>query len=101
MELYVWGTGCAAGDLVDAGMAAEQITAFVDSAPMAPVFLGRPVVKPEALRGREDALILVASRHADVIASRAAALGLRTEQLLTVTSSRMYPRKSGVNISSQ
>ena len=82
MELYVWGTGCAAGDLVDAGMAAEQITAFVDSAPMAPVFLGRPVVKPEALRGKEDALILVASRHTDVIASRAAALGLRTEQLL-------------------
>ena len=86
MRVYVWGTGCAAGDLVDAGLAAEQIMAFVDSSPGMSMFLGRPVLLPEALRGEIDALILVASRHTEEIARQAKELGLRAEQLLFLKS---------------
>ncbi len=82
MELYIWGTGCAAGDLADQGLAPEQITAFVDRNPGGAEFLGRPVLRPKALRGMEDALILVASRHAGEIARQAAALGIRADRLL-------------------
>ena len=82
MELYVWGTGCAAGDLTDRGLTPEKITAFVDSSPSAAAFLGRPVLHPEALRGMEEGLILVASRHVEEIARQAAALGIREDRLL-------------------
>ena len=82
MELYIWGTGCAAGDLADQGLAPEQITAFVDSNPGGAEFLGRPVLRPEALRGMEDGLILVASRHTGEIARQAAALGIRADRML-------------------
>ena len=82
MELYVWGTGCAAGDLTDRGLTPEKITAFVDSSPSAAAFLGRPVLHPEALRGMEEGLILVASRHTEEIARQAAGLGIREDRLL-------------------
>ncbi len=82
MRVYVWGTGCAAGDLADGGLVLERITAFVDSRPGTPSFLGRPVLLPESLRGEDDALILVASRHTEEIARQAEKLGLRREQLL-------------------
>ena len=32
MEIYVWGTGCGAGELIDASLPAERVSAFVDSA---------------------------------------------------------------------
>jgi hypothetical protein len=82
MELYVWGTGCAAGDLTDRGLTPEKITAFVDSSPNAAEFLGRPVLHPEALRDMEEGLILVASRHTEEIARQAAGLGIREDRLL-------------------
>ena len=63
MKLYVWGTGCAAGDLIDAGLAAGQVTAFLDSDTHGGSFLGRPVLRPEAADTTGDYLILVASRH--------------------------------------
>ena len=49
MKLYVWGTGCAAGDLIDAGLAIERVRAFLDSDARGGSFLGRPVLRPEAL----------------------------------------------------
>ncbi len=82
MELYVWGTGCTAGDLVDQGLDAEKITAFIDNAPSDETFLGRPVLLPEALFGKTGALIFVASRHTGEITRQAESLGLRTEQML-------------------
>ena len=30
MKIYVWGTGCGAGDLVDRGLDAEKVSAFLD-----------------------------------------------------------------------
>lgn len=82
MELYVWGTGCEAGDLVDRGLALGRVRAFIDSAPRGERFCGLPVLRPEQLAGREIGLILVASRHGAEIAARAAEAGVPAEKLL-------------------
>ena len=81
MKLYVWGTGCGAGDLADRGLDASLVTAYIDSAPAAASFLGRPVLRPEELRGEEPDLILVASSRSGEIAAQAAELGLGEEKL--------------------
>ena len=82
MNIYVWGTGCAAGDLIDAGLPPERVTAFLDSEATGGRFLGRPVLRPEALDREGEYLILVASRRAEEIARRASACGIGEERLL-------------------
>ncbi len=82
MELYVWGTGCSAGELTERGLSPEQVTAFVDSVPRSESFLGRPVLRPEALRNRAYDLILVASRRTEEIAGQARTLGIPEDRLL-------------------
>lgn len=76
MELYVWGTGCGAGDLIDHALDVSLVTGFVDGEPLSDSFLGRPVLRPEELRGRAVDLIVVASRRSDEIAAKAAELGV-------------------------
>ena len=82
MKLYVWGTGCGAGELMEHGVTPGQVTAFVDSAPQTDSFLGRPVIRPETLIGRDVDLILVASRQSRAIAAHARELGLAEDKLL-------------------
>ncbi len=82
MKLYVWGTGCAAGDLIDAGLPIEQVTAFLDSETRGGSFLGRPVLRPEAADTHSEYFVLVASRHAAEISRLAAACGIREDRLL-------------------
>ncbi len=81
MELYVWGTGCGAGDLIDRGLDPALVTAFIDSEPVSESFLGRPVLRPEELRGRAVDLIVVASRRADEIETSCASLGVGEDKL--------------------
>ena len=82
MKLYIWGTGCGAGDLADQWLDLSQICAFLDSAPVSDSFLGRPVLRPEEVKSEDIGLILVASRHADDIAAKAAALGIDADKLI-------------------
>ncbi len=82
MDLYVWGTGCAAGDLIDTGLAVGRVTAFLDSEARGGSFLGQPVLRPEELDTGSEYLVLVASRHAEEIARQAAACGIREDRLL-------------------
>lgn len=82
MKLYVWGTGCGAGDLIDRGLDPTTIIAFLDGEGRGGSFLGRPVLPPEALQGEDFDLILVASRQAGAIAGQAAELGFSPEKLL-------------------
>lgn len=82
MILYVWGTGCAAGDLIDAGFAAGRVTAFLDSEAHGGSFLGRPILRPEAVDKDCDYCVLVASRHVEEIARQAAACGIGEDRLL-------------------
>ena len=82
MKLYVWGTGCAAGDLIDAGLAIGQVTAFLDSEGCGGSFLGRPILRPEAVDMAGEYFVLVASRHVKEIARKAAACGIGEDRLL-------------------
>ncbi len=81
MKLYVWGTGCGAGDLIDRALDPALVTAFVDSAPSSDSFLGRPVLRPEQLRPEEIDRLVIAVRSADEVAARCAALGIEKEKL--------------------
>ena len=82
MKIYIWGTGCGAGDFLDRWITAEQIEAFVDSNPIADVFLDKQVIRPEKLQVKEDDLILVASRQSSSIARKAAEVGIPENQLI-------------------
>ncbi len=82
MKLYIWGTGCGAGDLADHGLDVSKVCAFLDSAPASDSFLGRPVLRPEEVQNDDVDLILVASRYVDDIARKAVELGVNTEKLI-------------------
>lgn len=82
MKLYVWGTGCAAGDLIDAGLAIGQVAAFLNGEGCGGSFLGRPVLRPEAVDRDGEYLVLVASRHVEEIARQASGCGIGEDRLL-------------------
>lgn len=82
MEIYVYGTGCGAGELIDTALPPERVAAFVDSAPAAASFLGKSVITPEELAERDYDLILVTSRQTEAIAARCAELGIDADRLL-------------------
>ncbi len=103
MKLYVWGTGCGAGELMDRALDPSLVTAFIDSEPFCASFLGRPVLRPEELKDREIDLVVVASRRAEEIAARCAGLGIGEEKLFFARSNwrlydrnRSYPRVEGL-----
>ena len=82
MGIYVWGTGCGASELIEAGLEPERITAFVDSFPMGDTFLERPVLLPEQLPLERCELLIVTARHADAISRRCTELGIPPEKCL-------------------
>ena len=59
MGIYVWGTGCGASELIEAGLEPERITAFVDSFPMGDTFLGKPVLLPDQLPLHDCDLLII------------------------------------------
>ena len=81
MGIYIWGTGCGAGDFIEQGFAPERAAAFVDSTPGVREFLGRPVIAPEELDSSDVELMVVASRHAAPIRKRCMSLGIPSERL--------------------
>lgn len=82
MGIYVWGTGCGASELIEAGLEPERITAFVDSFPMGAAFLNRPVLLPEQLPLDNCELLIITARHADAIGNRCRELGILEEKCL-------------------
>ena len=82
MAIYVWGTGCGASELIEAGLNPERIAAFVDSFPGGSEFLGRPVLLPEKLDVSDCDLLVITARHADAIAARCEELGIPAEKCL-------------------
>ena len=81
MGIYIWGTGCGAGDFIEQGFEPEKVAAFVDSTPGASEFLGRPVITPEDLNVGDVELMVVASRHATAIRKQCMALGIDSGKL--------------------
>ena len=82
MGIYVWGTGCGASELIEAGLETERICAFVDSFPMGQTFLGKPVLLPEQLPVKDCDLLIITARHAEVIGNRCAEIGVPPEKCL-------------------
>ena len=82
MGIYVWGTGCGASELIEAGLEATQITAFVDSFPMGDTFLDKPVLLPQQLPLHDCDLLIITARHADAIGNRCWELGIPEEKCL-------------------
>ena len=87
MSIYVWGTGCGASELIEAGLELNRITAFVDSFPMGEAFLGKPVLLPEQLPVKDCDLLIVSARHADAISRRCEELGIPAEKCLFLKNS--------------
>jgi len=82
MGIYVWGTGCGASELIEAGLETARIEAFVDSFPMGETFLGKPVLLPEQLPREDCDLLIITARHADAIGHRCRELGIPAEKCL-------------------
>ena len=82
MGIYVWGTGCGASELMEAGLERAKITAFVDSFPMGDTFLGKPVLLPDQLPLHDCDLLIITARHADAIGKRCRELGIPEEKCL-------------------
>ena len=94
--IYIWGTGCTAGELIEKLPGSLDIRGFADSFPTADAFMGKPVVSPEALAALSPELIIVASRHTDEILRRCSELGIERSRLLFVKDSfRLADLNSG------
>jgi len=81
-KIYVWGTGCVAGELLETGLDIREITGFLDSAAGKDTFLGRPVFPPAYLKETEFDLVLGASRRSGELLDTFLSLGLPREKLL-------------------
>lgn len=64
MELYVYGTGCGAGELTREALPPENIAAFVESVPTRETFLGRPVISVGEIAERTVDLLIVTAKDA-------------------------------------
>lgn len=85
--IYIWGTGCGAGELVSQLPEHVHIEAYVDSFPMSDSFMGRPVIKPEQLKKLSPELVIVSARQSRVILDKCMALGLERDCLLFLKNS--------------
>jgi len=79
MGIYVWGTGCGASELIEAGLETARIEAFVDSFPMGETFLDKPVLLPEQLPREDCSLLIITARHAEAISQRCRELEIPEE----------------------
>lgn len=81
MGIYIWGTGCGAGEILEKGVRPEQITAFVDNAPVFRQFMGRPVIRPEQLPLENVELILISCRQSMEVRKQCLNMGIRPESM--------------------
>lgn len=82
MEIYVWGTGCGASELLEKGLGPDRIAAFIDSFPSQAYYQGRPVIGPEQLEVSRCGLLIVTTRHADAVAEKCRELQVSQERIL-------------------
>lgn len=83
MNIYVWGTGCGAGDLIDTALDASRVRAFVDESPYpgSDSFLGRPVISPREIAPEETDLVIVTVSDTEGVSLRCRDLGLPENKL--------------------
>ena len=94
MNVYVYGTGCGAGDLIDTALPLKKVCAFVDGGSGADCFLGKPVIPPEELAKRDYDLVIVTSRQAEAIAARCEELGIDRDKLLFLKNHQLLTERN-------
>ena len=95
MTIYVWGTGCGAGDLMDTMLSPQKVAAFVEDPVRNKSFLECPVISPEELAEREADLILVTIRDADGVERCCRKLGIDTGKLFFLKNDAILSSRSG------
>jgi len=102
MGIYVWGTGCGASELIEAGLEVTRITAFVDSFPMGNTFLDKPVLLPQQLPLHDCELLIITARHADAIGNRCRELGIPGEKCLFLKNNcRLADRNEACSVAAE
>lgn len=81
MKIYVYGTGCGAGKLVDEALPVDRVAAFVEREGGGS-FLGKPVLPLEALKGRDFDFLIVTVSAADSVERDCLRLGIDRGKLL-------------------
>ena len=84
--IYIWGTGCGAGELVSM-LPHVPIAGYVDSFPLGETFMGAPVIKPEALKELSPELVMVSARQSAEILAKCMELGISRDRLFFVKNS--------------
>lgn len=87
MSVYVWGTGCGAGELIEKGLDLNIISAFVETVPALESFLGKIVIAPEEIDVDGCELIIVSTRFAQEVRDRCRSLGIADERLFFLKNS--------------
>ena len=85
--IYIWGTGCGAGELVSRLPDNVNIAGFADSFPMSDTFMDKPVISPEALAELEPELVIVSARQSGAVLDKCMELGIERSRLLFVKNS--------------
>ena len=80
--IYIWGTGCSAGELCAALPERVELAGFVDSFPMSDTFMDKPVLRPEQLCDAAPELVIVSARAASAILDKCLELGIERDVLL-------------------
>lgn len=87
-KIYVWGTGCAAGELLESTLDIREVSGFLESVPDRETFLGKPVFPPSQLMGTAYDLIVIASRSSREILKTCLESGLDRKKLLFTRNSQ-------------
>lgn len=88
MGIYVWGTGCGASELLEHGLSLGHIKAFVDSFPSGEIFMGKPVLLPEALPVEDCELLIVTTRQSRAVGERCRELQIPPDRILYIKNSQ-------------
>lgn len=82
MNIYVWGTGRALGNLLEFYLSSDKITGFVDNNAAKSTYLGKKVIRPaELLRLPYDAVV-VACGAAEAIENQCRELGIDSRKMI-------------------
>lgn len=84
MGIYIWGTGCGAAELLRQGVDLKQISAFVETEPVRPEFMERPILKPNELSPEDVDLLVVSCRYSPEIQEACYRIGLCDDRILFV-----------------
>lgn len=87
MHIFVWGTGCAVSRLSESELDFAAVDGFIETSPRAAVFMGKPVLPPEAEGVGKADLIIVASRQAREISELCRKLSIDTAKLFFISGS--------------